>query len=239
MMADTNPPTSTDLKAGLIEALRASRDAERDVFGAVAPADRETPAPDGGWSAKDVQSHLSAWKRTQIGRLEAIREGRDEPEIQLETDEINAIYQAERADRTWDEVVADADATTDDLIAAIERASDETIAVDRVSGSIMGNGSEHALTHLPPIAASVGATARVFELAGAIEGILASYEWPERPITYAQYNLACFYSLAGELDRARVLLRQCLPLREELRTFAAEDTDLAPLRDEITALSAG
>ncbi len=219
--------------------MRASRDAERDVFGAVAPTDRETPAPDGGWSPKDVQSHLSAWKRTQIGRLEAMREGRDAPEIQLETDEINAIYQAERADATWAEVVADADATAEDLVAEIELASDETIAIDRVSGSIMGNGSEHALTHLPPIAASVGATDRIFELAAAIEDILAGHDWPDRPINYARYNLACFYSVAGQLDRARTLLRQCLPLREDLRTFAAEDPDLIALRDEMASLSAG
>ena len=230
----------SDLRSGLIEALRATRVAERDVMAALDPADRERAAPDGGWSPKDIQAHLSAWKRRQVDRLVASREGRDEPALAAtETDDINAIFHAERADWTWAEVEADADVTTADLIAEIEVAPANTLGEGRVAGSIMGNGSEHALAHLPPVAAMAGRDATIVTLAETITGLVDGGGWPNRPTAYARYNLACFYALRGEVDRARSLLRQALPAEEALREFAPQDDDLIALRDELPTLTGG
>ena len=181
---------------------RATRETERATFDAFEPADRDAPAADGGWSAKDVQAHLSAWKRHQTERLTAIREGRDEPPDTVETDEQNAVFHAERADSPWDDVRADADQAMTDLLAATQAASDETLEEPRVSGSILGNGPEHGLAHLPAVAARVGMEARVTELAEAFEASLDD-DWPTRATDYARYNLACFYALRGDLDETR------------------------------------
>ena len=113
--------------------LRATRDAEREVFAAFDPTDRDAAAADGGWSAGDIQAHLTAWKRRTVERLVAIREGGEEPSNTLETDEINAIFHAERAGWPWTEVATDADATTDGLILEVESASTETLALDRTA----------------------------------------------------------------------------------------------------------
>ncbi len=236
----TNPDgTARDgLRAGLIASHRATRETERAIFDAFDPAERDAPAADGGWSAKDIQAHLSAWKRHQTARLTAIREGRDEPPETVETDEQNAIFHAERADWPWADVRADADQITTDLIAAIEAASNETLEQPRVSGSILGNGPEHGLAHLPGVAARVGMGARVTELAEAFEASLDDH-WPIRATAYARYNLACFYALRGDLDETRRLLRLALPVQEELRGFAPTDDDLIALRDEMETLSAG
>ena len=135
--------------------------------------------------------------------------------------------------------LADADATTDDLVAEIEAATDETLALPRISGTIMGNGSEHTLTHLTPIAARAGLESRTLELADAITAIIDRGGWPSRAAAFARYNLACFHALSGNLDVARSLLRQALPEDEELRGFAPADDDLIALRDEMPALAAG
>ena len=164
--------------------------------------------------------------------------GTDEP-TEVETDETNAIFHAERAGWTWEQVLADADATTDDLVAEIEAATDETLALRRISGTIMGNGSEHTLTHLTPIAARTGTESRTLELADAITAIIDRGGWPSRAAAFARYNLACFHALSGNLDVARALLRQSLPEQEELRDFAPTDDDLIALRDEMPALAAG
>ncbi len=89
-----------------------------------------------------------------------------------------------------------------DLLAATQAASDETLEEPRVSGSILGNGPEHGLAHLPAVAARVGMEARVTELAEAFEASLDD-DWPTRATDYARYNLACFYALRGDLDETR------------------------------------
>ena len=171
-------------------------------------------------------------------RLRAIRTGADEPQ-DVETDEMNAILHAERAGWSWQEVVADADASTDDLVAEIRAASDDVLAEPRISGLVLGNGSEHTLTHLSPIAARTQLESKTLELADAVTAILDRGGWPARAEAYARYNLACFHALAGNLDVARALLRQALPEDEELRGFAPTDDDLVALRDELPALAKG
>jgi hypothetical protein len=103
----------------------------------------------------------------------------------------------------------------------------------------MGNGSEHTLTHLAPIAAAAGLESRTLELADAITAIIDRGGWPARAAAYARYNLACFHALSGNLDVARSLLRQALPDEEELRGYAPSDDDLIALRDELPSLAAG
>ena len=231
--------TAAGLRAGLVEALRAARAAERDVIDAVGAEVRDAPGVGGGWSAKDVQAHLAAWRRRQVERLAAIREDRAEPVIAGETDEVNAVIHAERADWPWDRVLADAEATSSALIAEVEAASDTTLAMDRISATILGNGPEHTLAHLPVLASGSGLDARVSELADTIAGIIDRGGWPARAAAYARYNLACVHALAGRLDVARELLRQALADQEELRAFAPEDDDLIELRDEIPTLLDG
>src|SRR4029079_11190469 len=109
-------------------------------------------AAEGGWPPKDVQAHLNAWKGRTVDRLRALRVGASEP-IEVETDEAEDQVHAERVAWSWPEVVADAEASTDELVVEIEAAPDETLALPRISGTIMGNGSEHTLTHLTPIPA--------------------------------------------------------------------------------------
>ncbi len=238
----TNSDTSVspaDLRAGLIDGLLAGRAVERDILAALDPAERDAPAPDGGWSAKDVQAHLSAWRRHQADRLTGLREGRSRPDIPgSETDATNATIHAERADWAWEQVLADADAATDLLIAELRAASDETIANDRIVGATLGNGPEHDLTHLPALAARTGLSDRVMSLATVVEASAARGGWPPRSAAFARYNLACFHALAGRLDEARALLRQALPDQPELQEFAPVDDDLVALRDEIAALLA-
>jgi hypothetical protein len=234
----TEPMTQpSTLRAGLIDSIRAARAAERDVLAGLDPAMRDAPAPDGGWGPKDTQAHLSAWRGRMAERLRALREGADEP-TEVETDEMNAILHAERAAWSWEQIAADADATADDLMAEIGAAADETIALPRISGLILGNGSEHTLTHLAPIATRAGLESRTLELADAIAAIIDRGGWPSRAAAFARYNLACYHALSGNLDVARSLLRQALPEQEELREFAPVDDDLIALRDEMPALAA-
>lgn len=228
------------LRTGLIEGIQAARAVERDIFDALDAAQREAPGPDGGWSAKDTLAHLSAWRQREADRLAARRERRDDPAPPGPgIDEINAGLHAERVDWTWDRVVADADATTEALIAEVSTATDDTLTDPKVIGSILGDGAEHDLGHLPQIAAGLGLDGRVLGLAEAHLAAIDRGGWPSRPAAVARYNLACFHSLAGNLDVARSLLRQALPGHDDLQALAPTDDDLIALRDELPTLVAG
>lgn len=234
----SNPPG--DLRAELVSMLLEARDAEREIFGALQPIERDAPAADGGWSAKDIQAHLSAWRRHHAERLAALREGRVRPDMPAaETDAANAAIHAERASWTWGQVVADADAATDLLIAEIRKAEEATLAQDRIVGTTLGNGPEHDLAHLPAVAARVHLADRVAGLAGIVESSVGRGQWPSRSAAFARYNLACYHVLGGRLDSARNLLRLALPGQPELQELAPVDDDLAALRDEIPTLIAG
>ncbi len=103
----------------------------------------------------------------------------------------------------------------------------------------MGDGPEHDLGHLGAIAAGVGMSDRVRDLADRTQAMVDRDGWPDRAAAYARYNLACFRALAGDLDQARSLLRQALPGQPELLAQAPIDDDLVALRDELPALGAG
>ena len=232
--------SAPDLRTSLIDALRAARATEREIFAALDPDDRDTSPTNGGWSPKDVQAHLSAWRRHQAERLAAIREGRPEDAVPAtETDATNAVLHAGRADWTWDQVVTDADDASDALIGEIGTASDPTITDDRIVGSILGNGPEHDLTHLASLAARAGRADHLLALATTLQASVDAGGWPPRSAAFARYNLACFHALGGRLDEAGALLRQALPGQDELQAFAPEDDDLLALRDEIPKLVGG
>src|SRR5436190_3339465 len=143
----------SDVRSGLVDGIRAARTTEREIFDAIDPDDRDRAGVDGGWSAKDIQAHLAAWRRRMVERMAATREGREEPALAAtETDEVNAIFHAERAGWPWDQVVADADTTATDLIAEIEAAPRGVLDDPQLVGSIMGNGAEHTRAHVAPLA---------------------------------------------------------------------------------------
>jgi tetratricopeptide (TPR) repeat protein len=61
--------------------------------------------------------------------------------------------------------------------------------------------------------------------------VAAVTDWPEW-YGLARYNLACFYALSGQTDKAIPELREALQLRPDLLEWSKQDTDLASLRDD-------
>jgi tetratricopeptide (TPR) repeat protein len=57
----------------------------------------------------------------------------------------------------------------------------------------------------------------------------ALHDWPDHPVVH--YQLACYHALAGRLDEARRSLDIAFAGDERTRAWAAEDEDLAALRE--------
>ena len=112
----TKSATADPLVEALAAQLRATRDAERDLFNALDPEVRDRPMRPGDWSPKDHQAHLTAWRAIQANRIHAARLGEPIPTDVREDDEINAELQATRADWSWDATAAEADEVSERLI---------------------------------------------------------------------------------------------------------------------------
>lgn len=220
----------------LVEQLRAMREAERDVFGALDPAIRDRPLRPGDWSPKDHQAHLTAWKAIQRDRIRAAAKGETLASDTRETDERNAKLQALRADWAWADVEREADEVNDELQAEI-RAGGSALLVETegMIGRIFGNSAPHALTHFAWLVdAGVGVDpARVASFVDEHERQLEQTPLPDPDRAIAVYNLACAHAVAGRLDRARPLLPVAFQLRPDLAEFAKEDPDLVQLRGEL------
>lgn len=234
-MADTNDDA---LVAALVEQLRSTRNAERDVFGSIRPDVRDGPMRPNDWSPKDHQAHLTAWKARQTKRIQAAGWGETLASDDRETDEINAELQATRADWAWDAIVREADAVSEELQAAIRNAAAILAESGQLVGQIYGNGAAHALTHFAWLVdAGVGVDeARVAAFYDEHERHLSRADIPAAERGVGLYNLACAHAVGGRLDRARPLLRIAFGLRPDLGEYAREDPDLIELRDELSSL---
>ena len=223
----------------LVEQLRATRIAERDVFGSIQPDVRDRPMRPNDWSPRDHQAHLTAWKARQTDRIHAAGRGETLKSDDRETDEINAELQATRADWSWEAIAHEADEVSERLEVAIRNAGSAILMEsEQLVGQIFGNGASHSLTHFAWLVdAQIGVDeARVATFFDEHERQLSEVALPDADRGVGLYNLACAHAVAGRLDRARPLLRIAFGLRPDLGEFANADPDLNELRDELQSL---
>jgi len=238
MPADVDT-TQTRLQADLIALLQSMRGAEEDLFARVPAETREAAGTIGEWSPKDLLAHLGAWRAIEARRLQARARGQafpaEDPSLDEPIDVSNAMLQARHRDLSWEAVVVMADGSVDALIAAIERSSSEVLC-ECDDGSVAGigvNGVNHAVGHLPEIAALVDGGERFTAFATEVETILGAGHVQPRDSGTILYNIACARALSGELDDARRLLAAAFSRRHDLAELAKDDPDLAALGGEL------
>ncbi len=234
------------LKDRLIQTLEAARIREQTLLSVCDDA----PSPVAGqWTAKDNVAHLNEWREYATRTIAAVRLGQPivEPPDAGDLDARNeVIYQTHRGDPAA-RVITAVDATYTGLIDAIAACSEEDLLRDRPGDAgplwriVPGNGHTHVSQHLSYYYAEHGDPAAA-EDAAVWAHTLEVDLFPD-PVerAAADYNLACYY---GRTDRAAMavpLLASALTNRPDLRTWAAEDPDLDPIREqpEVRALLNG
>jgi hypothetical protein len=115
-----------DPRADLVQRAEAIRERWRRLVADVGPERMELPGPMGEWTFKDLVSHLSAWRRRTVGRVEAASRGAPPPpdpwpaELgEDEDDPINAWIHEQTKDLPLSDVLAESDAAWEALIAGI------------------------------------------------------------------------------------------------------------------------
>ncbi len=225
-----------DLKTRLIQLLDLSRTFQQQLIADLSPAERSANGTWEKWSLKDELAHVIAWQLNSLARIAALIHAEPVPDFgDYET--INrSIYQTNR-DRTLAEIAAEGDRAHADFVALIQSSSEDELArpahfsdqkPSSLAAQIMGNGFEHPIFHYADYYQRHGDLAKATQLREA--SVAAVADWPEWYGT-ARYNLACFYALSGQADRAVVELREALQLRPDLLDWSRQDADLASLRD--------
>ncbi len=232
----TLPPEGlSPLQRDLVDLLEAVRRAERDLFDQLGEASSAEPVIE-GLTARDVRTHLAAWREVETRRL--LNSVTDEdPRPGDPVDESNARIQAERADWGAERVAAAAEASIDGLEAAIRASTNDALGeCDQLAAGIGANGVNHALGHLSDIARIADAQDRYAELAAEVEAILGRNHLMPRDSGVMLYNLACHSGLSGQTDDAVRLLRIAFSRRADLRDHAADDPDLESVRGELASV---
>jgi hypothetical protein len=211
---------------------------EKEASALVPFVDDSTPYAPERWSAKDNLAHLTAWRLLAAAELDAVRTGIGSSMVTEETQEAHnaRVYEATRhepaalareaCDRSWDA-----------LATALEACSDEDLEKPRLRRPeqlvwqlIPGNTYFHVGQHVGWWSTERGAD-EAAENAAKWSRDLAITTFPgERSRGTADYNLGCFYSARGQLEKAIPLLRSGFELNSMLREMARKDTDLDPIR---------
>jgi hypothetical protein len=153
----TGPGTlmADDPRADLVERAKAIRDRWRRLATDVGEERMELPGPMGEWTFRDLASHLSAWRRRTIGRVEAVGRGVPPPAnpwpTELGEDEddlVNAWIHEQTRDLPLGDVLAESEVTWEALIAGIEALPMDAAALQRAAWLEAAEEDGHPWGHL-------------------------------------------------------------------------------------------
>jgi hypothetical protein len=227
--------TDDSLSERLVQSLEAARAKEAVLLDL---CDDSPPAEAGRWTVRDNIAHLNTWREHAVHTLDAVRLGKplEGPANESDLDVRNAeIYETHKGDSAAD-VRAGHAGTYAALIAAVRACSEEDLLRERPGNGgetwliVPGNGHAHVAQHLSYLAADNGDPAGAESAAKWAHDLDIELFPEQKPV--ADYNFACFYARNGHADEALRLLQASLLARPDLRRFALEDADLAPIRDD-------
>lgn len=232
------------IKSLVLELLHEARDQEQAAVASLSPTEREAIGTWEQWSAKDTISQIAFWKRLQTGKLRTALRGEPLPvwNTSAVVDPLNQANYAKWQQRPWNEIAAEAQAACEELVGQVRAMAEAELTEDRPDGGALwpetlGNGIWYPYTELIRLAQrrgdTVGETRVVEARIVGNEAVLAALRATgasDETIANHSYNLACYYAMAGRIDRAIALLDEAFALRHGLMTLARHDADLDALR---------
>lgn len=209
----------------------------------LAATGRGSDAPEHGapesWAALPLVAHNTEFKRQQVVRLRAIREGRA-PQTFADFDHRSAATYERYAKRARGQVVSEQRRVTAAFVDEIAQTSDDDL-VDPTRNpwlrgrqlwlQIVVRGFWHPLGHVGEYYLEHAQTDRALALHTHAVATARYLDAPPQACGMAVYSLACVQAQLGLLDRAAGNVRSAVELNSDLREKAASDPDLVSLRD--------
>ena len=229
-----------EIRNMVIEMLVQVGDIEGDLFSSLTPEEQSALGTYEDWSIKDQVAHCAAWMdrlaRNISVTLEGIKPTRSE-DIDRENEEI--FYEYNR--RSWEEVLAYSRQAKDALVEIVQNISDEDLFVSELlpwQGGrelwkvILGTGYTHPLTHYSQVHMKLGHLKQALNIQEQMSQKLMELDENPSWRGVALYNLACFYALSGEKNKAITGLKEALRLNPALTDWSKQDPDFNSIRDD-------
>ncbi|HEY1419505.1 MAG TPA: tetratricopeptide repeat protein [Candidatus Dormibacteraeota bacterium] len=213
------------------EALERQRQAEQDF---VADARDNEKAPQ-GWPAALIMFHCSMWRERMLHAMLAIAEGRPQPPPPGNVDDVNDAELASGIGTP----LADAAARSDKLFAEIidlhEKLGDRPIewnTAKTITEAVLRNSYIHPRNHMAEYRRQNGDSEGARRMAEESAQWMREVDAPPLILGVAIYNLACTRAAQGRKDESLDLLGEALAMRPDLKPAAADEPELAALRDD-------
>ncbi|HEU5439237.1 MAG TPA: rhodanese-like domain-containing protein [Ktedonobacterales bacterium] len=237
--------SDTPIKTLVRELLREARVREEAMVATLSATEREAIGTLESWSAKDTISQIAFWKHLQTGKLQTALRGEPLPEwtSSAVVDPLNAANYAHWQRQPWEAIAAESLRAYQGLLTQVEAMSERELADDSRDGGALwpetlGNGIWYPYTELIRVAErrgdSAGRLRIVQERLASNERVLKvliSTGATKESRANQMYNLACYYTLADNADRALALLAEAFYTRRGLMALAQHDSDLDGLRE--------
>ena len=225
------------LKERLTRLISAAREEERAWRDTLPLEKRNEHGAADAWAPKDILAHLTAWKAHTLQRIQCALDGSDSPPIE-DTDAANADIHALYTERFWEDIESEADALESEILRRLQLL-DEAALIDkerfawtrgRPLWQLISGDFSHALLHLSEQYHKIGDRKSGSRLVLRMSKDVADLS--DEPVWQGtvNYNLACYYALDGQPEKAVQTLKKALELNPGLLDWSQQDTDLDSLR---------
>jgi len=214
----------------VLSLLRAQQEVERafveDVTGKAAPPE--------GWSPAMMFFHLARWRERLWNGLAGAGEGRPANPPAESIDELNDAEMTGAGEMSLADAAARSEAAFTSLIAMFETMGDVPFTwftAESSGEALVRNSYIHPRVHLADQYLQSGDVERSRRIIEESADEMRRTEAPGHILGAALYSLAGVRVTQERVDEALSLLEEGLPMRQDLKSVAASDPDLAPLRD--------
>lgn len=229
------------MKPSIVEFLARAHEEERAFLASLSTEERSASGSFQHWSAKDLIAHLAVWKERVALIVSAAVRG-DPPPRYGDTDAENAATFDQHRNLPWEKARKMLERAEVALIERVQALHDQELAnVQWPTGRMLGQplwrgivmgGFWHPILHLSEFYYKRGDAERLDELVKRAAVRLGSLDelpaWQGRMI----YDLACYYALTRQKEKAIAKLREALQVHPGLTEWSKQDTDLIAIRDD-------
>jgi tetratricopeptide (TPR) repeat protein len=207
---------------------------ERDLEAAFVAEMAGKPEPSTGWTPTMTMFHLAKWRDRLWNGLTEAAADRPVTAPPGDVDEFNDAEMTGATGASLAEAAARSEAALTSIMAIWETMGDRPFRwyiAQTTSEAILRNSYLHPRIHLADQFLERGEASRSNKLTEETASELRAAEAPARVLGAALYNLAAVYARQDRSDEALAVLEEGLSMRPDLKTAAAEDPDLASLRE--------